>query len=149
MQSLMGAYAMLDQLERHEMEESRIVQSLGIFVGVGKGYLTNVAPSEFQQFYEERVPASLKGSAFLVTFGSHVDLATEVQEDADYPVRQATLHPIHENFRVQSFRQALLSDDANRASIMGELMFQVGRTFQACNHASHISARPVAASIAQ
>ena len=92
---------------------------------IGQGYLTNVAPSEFQQFYEERVPLSLKGSAFLDTYGSHVDTATEVQKDADYPVRQATLHPIHENFRVQSFRQALMSEDPNSAVLMGELMFQV------------------------
>ena len=99
---------------------------------VGKGYLTNVQPSEFQQFYEEKVPASLKGSAFLERFGHHVDTATEVQPDAEYPVRQATLHPIYENFRVQSFRQALLSEDANRASIMGELMFQV----RSCAHSS-------------
>ena len=90
----------------------------------GQGYLTNVAPSEFQQFYEERVPASLKGAAFLEAFGNHVDSATEILEDAEYPVRQATLHPIYENFRVQSFRQALLSEDANSASIMGEIMFQ-------------------------
>lgn len=97
---------------------------------IGQGYLTNVAPSEFQQFYEEKVPVSLKGSAFLDAYGSHVDTATEVQKDADYPVRQATLHPIYENFRVQSFRQALMSEDPSSATLMGELMFQVSLSNQ-------------------
>lgn len=84
-----------------------------------------MSPSEFQQFYEERLPVSLKGSEFLERYGEHIDAATEVDPETTYPVRQATLHPIFENFRVRTFRQALLSDDSEMAKTMGELMFQV------------------------
>ncbi len=105
---------------------------------VGQGYLTNIAPSEFQQFYEEQVPDSMKGRAFLERYGSHVDTATDIQEDADYPIRQATLHPIYENFRVQSFRQALLSEEADSARLMGELMFKVSHVLHLAFSVTHL-----------
>ena len=94
-------------------------------LATGLGYLANVPPSEFQQFYEEKLPATLRGSEFLSSFGDHIDTATEVQPSVMYPVRQATLHPIFENFRVQTFRQALLRENPDQAQLMGELMFQV------------------------
>lgn len=43
----------------------------------------------------------------------------------EYPIAQATQHPIMETFRVQSYRQALLSQDPEAATLLGELMFQV------------------------
>jgi hypothetical protein len=48
-----------------------------------------------------------------------------VQADIEYPIAQAGQHPIMENFRVQSFRQALSNQDSEVADILGELMFQV------------------------
>lgn len=35
-------------------------------------------PSEFRQFYEEKLPESLLGSDFLDTYGTHWDPVTEV-----------------------------------------------------------------------
>lgn len=96
-----------------------------LYLWTGLGYLANVPPSEFQQFYEENLPVVMLGSEFLSSYGSHVDTATEIQEQVLYPVRQATLHPIYENFRVQTFRQTLLGRSSEQAKLMGELMFQV------------------------
>jgi hypothetical protein len=53
----------------------------------------------------------------------------QVQADILYPVGQASQHPIMENFRVQSYRQALMSQDPEACTILGELMFQVQTEF--------------------
>lgn len=52
-------------------------------------------------------------------------LSMQVQADVVYPVCQASQHPVMENFRVQSYRQALMSHDPEACIILGELMFQV------------------------
>ena len=91
----------------------------------GNGYLANVAPSEFRQFFEESLPEAMEGARFLERFGRHWDGATQVQAGASYPVAQATAHPINENFRVQCFRQALLQPQADTPQLLGELMYQV------------------------
>ena len=91
----------------------------------GNGYLANLAPSEFCQFFEEALPEAMEGSRFLERFGRHWDGATQVQAGASYPVAQATAHPINENFRVQCFRQALQQPQGDTPQFLGELMYQV------------------------
>jgi hypothetical protein len=44
----------------------------------GQGYLSNISPSEYRQFYEEKLPESLLGSQFLENYGGHWDPVTEV-----------------------------------------------------------------------
>lgn len=44
-----------------------------------------------------------------------------------YPIRQATGHPVHENWRVSTFGQLLQrpSSDTNQMAMLGEIMMQV------------------------
>ena len=44
----------------------------------GGGYLANVQPSEFSRRYEQQLPESLPGAAFLQQYGSHWDGATTI-----------------------------------------------------------------------
>ena len=51
----------------------------------------------------------------------------QVDASKSYPVRQATAHPILENWRCTTFRQllALPQGDPNQMRMLGELMLQV------------------------
>ena len=51
----------------------------------------------------------------------------QVDPSKSYPVRQATAHPVHENWRCATFRQllALPQGDTNQMRALGELMMQV------------------------
>lgn len=44
----------------------------------GGGYLTNILPGSFAQFYEGRLPEAVLGSDFLHSYSSHYDTVTEV-----------------------------------------------------------------------
>lgn len=92
---------------------------------VGNGYLTNISPSLYRQFYESKLPETLLGSEFLEDFGDHWDSATVIEPDIEYPVAQATQHAIQENFRVHAFRAAMSSQEADFPSLLGEIMYQV------------------------
>jgi len=52
----------------------------------------------------------------------------QVREGTSYPVRLATAHPIHENWRVRHFRRLLAAgpgpDAGEQLALLGELMFQ-------------------------
>lgn len=58
----------------------------------------------------------------------------QVEAGTTYLVRQPTAHPVHENWRVRSFRQLLRAtadatggsgDDSEQLAMLGELMYQV------------------------
>ncbi|GAB4816629.1 hypothetical protein N2152v2_003675 [Parachlorella kessleri] len=107
---------------------------------VGGGYLANVAPSQFAQDYELRLPDELGGAAFLEQYGSHWDGATCVDPGQTYAVRTPAGHPIHENFRVHAFRQVLLghppgsgpSSWREQLGVLGELMYQSHASYSRC-----------------
>lgn len=89
-------------------------------------------PGLFRQCYEELLPESMSGAAFLARYGDHWDEATQVQPNVDYPVQQATLHPINENFRVQAFETAMSSaPDKWQSTVLGSLMYQARRSLLA------------------
>ena len=86
----------------------------------GDGYLSNIPPSLYRQFFEPSLPETMRGSEFLEKFGDHWDTATQIEADLEYPVAQATQHAIQENFRVHAFRAALTSQepDLDRKSVV-------------------------------
>src|SRR5262245_19683410 len=58
------------------------------------GYLANITPEEFVRSYAEQLPEQLRGRDFLQRFAGITDPVTSVRPEIEYPVRQATQHPV-------------------------------------------------------
>ena len=94
-------------------------------------HLVDLSPSLFSAI-KHMLPNKLAGSHFLKEYGSHDDAATEVDPSVTYDVRSCTAHPVHEHFRVGSFRSLLASPPStSQLTLLGELMYQ--------SHASYSS----------
>ena len=97
------------------------------------GRLANLSPSEFEQRYARRLPATMTGGEFLSRYGGITDDVTRVEPGRAYPVRAAARHPVHEHFRVRAFAELLKGDAAGpRPELLGELMFQSHASYTAC-----------------
>ena len=99
-----------------------------------RGYLANIPPADFAGRFESGLPERMLGSEFLSRFHGLTDVATRVQYDRWYPVRQATSHPVHENDRVERFAELLgrLNDFSDVAASMGDLMRESHASYSAC-----------------
>lgn len=97
------------------------------------GYLANLAPSEFEQLYAAKIPATIEGEDFLARYKGTTDPVTPVQRGRTYAVLTATSHPIYENFRVRAFAELLRQDMNDRSlELLGELMYQSHASYSAC-----------------
>ncbi len=98
------------------------------------GYLTNIAPREFEERYRDRLPERMAGGEFLEQFGGITDVVTRVEPDREYAVRNATAHPIHEQARVSRFAELLggLSADASLATELGQVMYASHASYSSC-----------------
>jgi len=66
------------------------------------------------------------------------DIVTSVDPATNYPVKQATLHPIYEHARVKSYTSMLRNwDGLEQARAVGELMFESHESYSACGLGSH------------
>ena len=111
-------------------------------VGVGKvqikdtkwnGYLANVTTEEFENEYAQKLPSSVNGAAFLKRFEGITDSVTSVDSNRDYPVRQATKHPIYEHARVKTFASLLKNWSAiEQGPELGALMFESHQSYSDC-----------------
>lgn len=117
----------------------RMIQELNNVAGhTYNGYLANVPPSEWEQRYRAQVPETISGAAFLDRYGSTTDTVTRVDPERVYAVRQSTAHPIYEHHRVRLFRALLetwpaaTDGAAERAGLLGELMYQSHASYSAC-----------------
>jgi L-arabinokinase len=98
-----------------------------------RGYLANIAPSEWESFLREQVPVEITGAAFLARYRGFTDTVTRIQPDRTYAVRTPTAHPIYENHRVRLFRELLLrKPSADTKHLLGELMYQSHSSYSAC-----------------
>lgn len=97
------------------------------------GYLSNITPSEFEQFFAARLPEKIGGAEFLEKFQGTTDAVTTINPDKIYSVRIPAAHAIYEHFRVRAFAE-LLKDAINetRLKLLGELMFQSHASYTAC-----------------
>ncbi len=97
------------------------------------GHLANIAPSVLMGDLFARLPETMRGAEFLARFGGIHDSVTRVDPSRSYPVRAATVHPVHEHHRVQAFA-ALLGAPSHpeTAALLGELMFQSHASYSAC-----------------
>jgi galactokinase len=98
-----------------------------------KGYLANITPEEFEAVYAARLPARMSGAEFLERYKGITDDVTSVNPARQYPVRQATQHPVCEHDRVKKFA-GVLKDwrGLERAEELGELMCQSHKSYSAC-----------------
>ncbi|KAI3438985.1 hypothetical protein D9Q98_001398 [Chlorella vulgaris] len=101
---------------------------------IGGGYLANVPPSEFAWRYEQQLPEHMSGAAFLQQYGPHWDSATSVDAAETYAVRVSAAHPVHENCRVQAFKQVLTApaNGGEQLEVLGELMLQSHVSYSRC-----------------
>lgn len=99
-----------------------------------QGYLANIAPSEWETLYRDRVPEQISGAAFLARCGGTTDRVTTIDPARTYAVRVATAHPIYEHQRVRLFRALLQAQPLQREHmlLLGELMYQSHASYSAC-----------------
>ena len=101
-----------------------------------KGYLSNLAPSEFRSRYERWLPESLSGRGFLASAGEHVDPFTKVDLDRQYPVRAAVRYATEENLRVQMIYTLLEAAPASGSDsslrLIGEILCQSHVAYAEC-----------------
>lgn len=98
-----------------------------------RGYLANITPSEFEQFYARRMPEFLRGEDFLRRYGGTTDPVTRPSPTVRYAVRTPTAHPIYEHFRVRVFAEMLTTElTPTRRELLGELMYQSHASYSAC-----------------
>ena len=97
------------------------------------GYLANLSPSEFETDFASHLPERLTGEQFLKSYDGITDHVTRVRPDAEYPVRNATKHPVYEHARVKSFA-ATLKDwpGMHAARALGDLMFESHQSYSDC-----------------
>ncbi|SEG66367.1 L-arabinokinase [Bryocella elongata] len=100
------------------------------------GYLSNLAVSEFRSRHERTLPESMRGSDFLAGYREHVDPFTQIDPDAEYPVRAAVRYAVEENLRVQrvhallgSYRE---SDAESTLRQLGEIFLQSHHAYAEC-----------------
>lgn len=88
-------------------------------------YLVHISPSEWAAIYEQSLPLEISGNTFLESH-VHLDQVTRVDQSRTYQVRAAASHPVHENFRVQTFKHLLggPGPSEDRLKVLGELMYQ-------------------------
>jgi L-arabinokinase len=100
------------------------------------GYLANLSPSLFCQWYENRLPESILGADFSRVYPVHLDPFTPVRPEVSYPVRAATRYAVEENWRVKAFfsllSNSLAAVDATTGSLLGELMYQAHQGYSEC-----------------
>jgi galactokinase len=108
------------------------------------GYLANITPSEFEQYYAAQLPERIEGAEFLSRYKGATDTVTRVDPERSYAVRVPAAHPIYEHHRVRLFA-GLLGGEINeeRMKLAGELMYQSHASYSACGLGSAATDRIV------
>ena len=100
------------------------------------GYLSNLAPSEFEQKFAAKLPEAMLGADFVARYGGTTDPVTSVESARAYAVRVPTAHAVYEHFRVRAFAELLGGvggeKDERRRELLGELMYQSHASYSAC-----------------
>ncbi len=97
------------------------------------GYLANITPEEFENEFAQALPESMSGAAFLDRFQGITDTVTRVKRETEYPVLQATRHPVYENARVTAFASLIRNWEANsQPQRLGQLMFESHQSYSDC-----------------
>jgi galactokinase len=93
-------------------------------------YLSALHPSDVEP---ERLPERMTGGEFLRCRQGVEDAMSSVEPTVAYPVRAATLHPIEERVRVETFLQTLDGPVTARAArTLGEIMYASHASYSRC-----------------
>jgi L-arabinokinase len=110
-------------------------------LGLDADYLTMLSPGELDA---DRLPERMTGAEFLRGRVGIDDEMSCVEPDAEYPVRAATLHPIDEQGRVETFLGLLDGPvDGSRARQLGELMGASHAGYSGCGLGTPVTDRIV------
>jgi L-arabinokinase len=89
-------------------------------LGVEADYLTALRPGDVEA---ERLPERMTGAEFLRLRDGVDDEMSSIEPAVEYPVRAATLHPVEEQVRVETFLRVLEEPvTSRRAGVLGDLM---------------------------
>lgn len=95
--------------------------------------LSNVTPSEFEQYFADKIPEKIGGREFLQKYHGTTDAVTQINGEKVYFVKKPTAHAVYEHFRVRTFGEILKSGlNENKLNLLGELMFQSHASYAAC-----------------
>lgn len=95
-----------------------------------RGHLAAAEPSAVDT---ARLPGSMTGREFLELEAGVDDPFSTVEPEVSYSVRDATLHPIEEHFRVRLFAELVAKPvTSERARLLGELMYQSNASYGRC-----------------
>lgn len=95
--------------------------------------LSNVTPSEFEQYFADKIPEKISGREFLQKYHGTTDAVTQIDGEKVYFVKKPTAHAVYEHFRVRTFAEILKSGlNENKLNLLGELMFQSHASYAAC-----------------
>jgi galactokinase len=112
-------------------------------LGLDADYLTMLGARELDA---ERLPERMTGADFLRRRRGIDDEISSVEPDVEYPVRAATLHPIEEQARVETFLGLLDGPvGASRARLLGELMGGSHAGYSRCGLGMRVTDRIVSA----
>ena len=116
----------IDSGARHAVRDSpyrraRCATFMGkALLGVDADYLTALRPEEVEA---ERLPERMTGAEFLRLRDGVEDEMSAIESAVEYPVRAATLHPVEEQVRVETFLRVLEEPvTRRRARVLGDLM---------------------------
>jgi len=102
------------------------------------GYLANVTPVKFVREVVSVLPDQMTGAEFLARYSGTNDAVTTIDPSRTYGIRQATAHPVFENYRVHEFRKLLMSSPGEEQRCrLGELMLQSHESYSACGLGAH------------
>ncbi len=106
-----------------------------------QGYLTGIAPSEFEHRYADLLPEMMNGSDFLRKFKATTDTVVTPQKNTNYKIKNCTAHPIYEHHRVKEFSlllEYLYNDNLKKhkreqcLQQLGEMMYQSHESYSRC-----------------
>jgi galactokinase len=89
-------------------------------LGIDADYLTALRPEDVEA---ERLPERMTGAEFLRLCDGVEDEMSAIESTVEYPVRAATLHPVEEQVRVETFLRVLEEPvTRRRARVLGDQM---------------------------
>ena len=100
-----------------------------------QGYLANLDPDDYKQFFRPHVPESITGREFLERYGPTDDPVTSVEPEVGYAVRHATDHHVLEGRRVRRFVEFLEKAEGLEGRPRGQALDSAGHLM----YASHQS----------
>ena len=105
-----------------------------------RGYLANISKYDFDVSFLYKLPQSITGERFMEQYGESIDSMTTIEPTKNYAVRQASLHPVYENERVQRFVEILQKPVTKMlAAELGDMMYAAHASYTACGLGSEVT----------